>query len=182
MPFPRAPKRPVTGKLRLVVKPNETAVEVGREEETEPQADYSDRLTFKVPRGFTLEMDANALTSKQQAHAAKALRRIRDKLQACGSCRRKVTAVQVDLAERLLNDACGVFAGNATNAVTITTGQLPNGAITFRFSLGTRALHVLVNTSFVEVGSYENDSLKSELTSGYPANSVTNLFSWLVSP
>lgn len=181
MAFPRAPKKPVTGKLKLMIKPKETVVEITDKEPEASSPDYSEQLDFKVPRGFSLEMDVSALISKQQKHAAKALRQIRDKLQACGNCRRKVTTAQIDLAERFLNDACGVFVREASEGVSIVTSQLPNGVITFKFSLGERSLHVLVNTSFVEVGVYDHNSLQSELTSAYPADSITNMISWLVS-
>ena len=180
MAFPRAPKKSVSGRLKLFIKPKETVVEVDAEEPpSPPEKDHSDRLTFKVPRGFSIEMDASSIVSQQQKHASKALRRIRDKIQSCGNCRRKVTTAQIDLAEQVLNDVCGILAASSTAAVSITTGQFPTGEIEFKISADSRRLHIRVNTSFVEVGLYDNNTLQSDFTSVYPDPKVSDTFSWL---
>jgi hypothetical protein len=55
MAFPTAPKKPVKGKLKLIIRAPVTSEDVPEEEEKEDLGeDFSDQLDVKAPRGFSI--------------------------------------------------------------------------------------------------------------------------------
>jgi len=178
MAFPRAPKKPVTGRLRLVVK-SPTSVTVG-EEPTEEFVDLSDQLTFKVPRGFQIETDPGALIDKQLKVALVHLDRIKEKREACRNCENLVEVEALGTAYKLVSYAATYFSTNSDTSVSFSVSQKTTGQIVVQYKTGSKLLVALPLTASISIGSYQNDTRVSEGDFTISSPDLVACFYWLI--
>jgi len=182
MPFPRAPKKPVSGTLKLVIRPP-TAGTFGEEDpraEFKDEVDFSAGMGFNLPRGFSAYTTVQEVMRRQREAALQQVQKLRDKLAKCGSCKKTTSPVVLSCVEIELERAYSIFILKAEHAVKVILGQRPNGDVTLDFSAGGKQLSLIVALAGVEVGMYSKDSLQSTATFQYPVeNALTYYFDWL---
>ena len=105
MPFPRSPNKTISNKLKLVIRPADTEVQLEadpREEYLEAE-DFSEGFKVKLPKGFTLDSTSESVLEKQRKAALQRIEDIKDKQRACSNCR-KITS-ELSLENATANEA-----------------------------------------------------------------------------
>lgn len=182
MPFPRAPKTPVTGQLKLLIK-SPTQVQVvsaDPRDEFSGRPDFSDKLSFKLPRGFTkLESPTNFIT-EQETKALELVRSLQKKAKACASCHKEASILLLYDVSEVITISCSYLKSNAKGPVKIIVGPLVANTSTLRFIGADKEIGVIVSPQGVEVGKYYKNTLikDSGLLLGFP--DINNWFEWLV--
>lgn len=179
MTFPKAPKKTVAGKLKLVARSPETEVVIS--DEAPIQKDLAGNIALKVPKGFSVDTTAGEVLTHQQKNAAEALHRIRNKLSGCGNCRNKVSELQVDVAEKILNFSCDFLVSKIENVYSIVVHQHKNGNIQLNFGGAKKQLHFLISSEgLVKAGFYADEFLRFEMNVVSLPDDLVGIFSWLI--
>lgn len=166
MPFPRAPKRPVKGTLKLVVRPPETEAVLGEGEEVDPREEFSgtvdsaDGLNIKLPQWFSVDKSTDDVTRRQHNAALEQIQGLRDKRSRCAVCKKKTSERALDEAELFVRGALGVVLECCPDPVTFIIGQLPDGAITLDLTRPRVLLSIHFSAAGAEHGAYLNDELQ----------------------
>lgn len=163
MGFPKAPKKRVSGVLRLVARPPVSSEEEPKfhpEDEFKGTKDFSSSLQFKLPRGFSISEDHREMTEKQGANALLRLDELKKK--AGGCCGRTVDIKAVEAA-RLLVLQVGTYLNSLTDThATIAVGNQKDGAVSVDVTVQNRLLAFIVYPSRLLVGRYFDGALVEE--------------------
>ncbi len=156
MGFPKAPKRRVSGRLKLQIKPPVT----NKEEEKDPRedfvgaADLSSSLEFAFPRGFVVDSASRDVTDRQEKNALHWLEERDKKPGDCRGCRKNMASVTIWRARQLIKHVCAFLKERSQNHATVVVGHQRDGTITVNFTSGDRELATIVHPDYFELGRY----------------------------
>src|SRR5690606_28311249 len=127
--------------------------EVPEKQETAEGPDISQYLEFKLPRGFSMNVDPKELTAAQHERVVGQILKIREKRNTCSACRNATSVRMLDLAEESLGF---ITAGliEKSLAVKIRFSQEKDGTLVLYFETSDRTLGFKIMTGAVEVGYF----------------------------
>lgn len=182
MSFPKAPKKPVVGTLKLSIRNLEVegSTEDDPNEKFKSTPDLSNGLKFSLPRGFMLDTDREQVIGRQKASGLKRLSEIRDKAQKCRACHRRVDLSAVDRCEELLEFVASFLKSHTTDTPSFVVSQEPDGSLSLDVTLSKKLLCFQINSGAIEIGHYSGNSLVEEKSARLISSQVTDSLSWLV--
>lgn len=164
MEFPKAPKRRVSGRLRLQVK----APVINEEVEKDPReafvgaVDFSSSLEFAFPRGFVVDAAPKDVIVRQKDSALRWLEKLDKKVGDCHDCRKNTAQETIDRARKLVEYVCVFLKDHAHNYVTVVVNRQVDGTITVNFTIRDRELVAIIHPDHFELGRYFEGLLISE--------------------
>lgn len=161
MAFPKVPRKPVTGRLNLTVRPATVEVVAGETDEPPTTPDVAGTLDFKLPRGFTLSTTPSEVILEQRALLFKKLDALRAKRETCAACKRATSERMISVVE----DAVSALADSLlvqSITVKIDFRQEKDGTLVTHFETPTKTLGLKVLSSVVETGYYLPSGLSNE--------------------
>lgn len=181
MPFPRVPKKPVIGQLKLIVKsPTTVEVEtVDPREEFKDNKDLSEQVKFKLPRGFSVVTEVGKYMEDQKKRATRKLVDLRRRTEGCKSCRRGINVAAIERAQEIIDHSCDYLKTNADTCVRVLVGYQKDGAVTLNFIRPDTELGVVVYPDSFEFGRYFKGSLMDETGVVLTASKLTGGLAWV---
>ena len=163
MSFPKVPRKPVTGRLNLTVRPADVEVVVEASDQTTvPDApDLAGTLDFKLPRGFTLSTDPSEIILEQRALMYKKLDALRAKRETCAACKRATSERMISVVEDVVGAVTDSLLVQSIT-VKIDFRQEKDGTLVTYFETPTKTLGLKVLSSVVETGYYLPSGLSNE--------------------
>jgi hypothetical protein len=161
MSFPKSPSKPVSGKLKLVIKnPTEVIVDASPTVSDGPD---DGELKFKLPAGFGLDMDLGAVLERQLTTAHKSITEIEKRYLACSNCRRKDYNPEGIAAIRLCIDLIG---NTVKDKISVTPKILlaheKNGNISLEATVGDRSVIAVSTPTGILLGTYNRYVIHEE--------------------
>lgn len=156
MGFPTAPKRRVSGRLKLQVK----APATNEEAEKDPREafagveDLSPSLQFSFPRGFLVDVGTKDVIDRQKKNALHWLTGLDGGSGSCRGCHKDTSLETIEQARQLVEYVCAFLRDNAHNPATVVIGHQQDGTITVNFTIRDRELATIVHPDHFELGRY----------------------------
>lgn len=153
MGFPRVPYKTITGSLRLAVRPATVEVTAPEEPVSDFGPDESSTLSFKLPKGFSLDESPQSVVTSQIKRAQAQSAEVRAKRRKCGACKNATSLQMLDLSDNtlLVVEHMLISAGIAAK---IQFSQERDGSLVTYCEVPGKTLAVKIMSRTVEVGYF----------------------------
>lgn len=164
MPFPRSPKKKVSGKLSLIIKPPGKEVEIEAEEDINISGSEDNIISFSPPAGFSVSKTFEELVSFQIERAQRRIKDIDDNRSKCSNCAKSASDKMIEDAYHFLN--CVKDAFTEGKKFSVVVGQ-EEDIITIDVHFDGRQLSTIIgrptrHKENIEMGIYSSDILVEE--------------------
>lgn len=179
--FPKAPSKPLSGQLQIIIAPPGFSVASDVEPEI-PAGSDDNLLNFSLPTGFTIDESLDSLLARQIKNTLQSLDEIERRYLNCGPCRKKAyNPTVLNNARAAVKQAERIFSGALNKSITILLNHDVSGEISIEITYKPKTVIFVFmekNSGNFEIGTFDAAGFVDRVT--YSEEAGSQKIAWLL--